>query len=60
MFLESIPIAATRTYVELVLRDAEIYRQLMTNSPRFAACTESQSPSSRKTLSNLRKNALLQ
>jgi soluble lytic murein transglycosylase len=41
MFLESIPIQATRTYVELVLRDAEIYRQLLTGSPRFAVCGES-------------------
>jgi len=38
MFLESIPIQATRSYVELVLRDAEIYRQLLTGSPRFAVC----------------------
>jgi soluble lytic murein transglycosylase len=38
MFLESIPIPATRSYVELVLRDAEIYRQLLTGSPRFAVC----------------------
>ena len=36
MFLESIPIPATRTYVELVLRDAEIYRQLLSGSPHFA------------------------
>jgi soluble lytic murein transglycosylase len=41
-FLESIPIPATRSYVELVLRDAEIYRQLLTRSPRFAACPGSQ------------------
>jgi soluble lytic murein transglycosylase len=38
IFLESIPISATRTYVELVLRDAEVYRQLMTGSPNFAKC----------------------
>jgi soluble lytic murein transglycosylase len=38
MFTESIPIPATRTYVELVLRDAEIYRQLMGGSPHFAQC----------------------
>jgi soluble lytic murein transglycosylase len=38
MFLESIPIPATRTYVELVLRDAEIYRELLSGSPHFAAC----------------------
>ena len=38
MFLESIPIPATRTYVELVLRDAEIYRQLLSGSPHFAVC----------------------
>lgn len=40
MFLESIPIPATRSYVELVLRDAEVYRQLLTSSPRFAVCGE--------------------
>ena len=45
MFLESIPIPATRTYVELVLRDAEIYRQLMMDSPRFAECEESKTGS---------------
>jgi soluble lytic murein transglycosylase len=38
MFLESIPIPATRTYVELVLRDAEVYRQLLSGSPHFATC----------------------
>jgi len=37
-FMESIPIPATRTYVELVLRDAEIYRRLMSGSWRFATC----------------------
>jgi soluble lytic murein transglycosylase len=41
MFLESIPIQATRSYVELVLRDAETYRQLLTGSPRFAVCAAS-------------------
>ena len=41
LFLESIPIQATRSYVELVLRDAEIYRQLLAGSPRFAVCAES-------------------
>jgi soluble lytic murein transglycosylase len=40
MFLESIPIPATRTYVELVLRDAEIYRQLLSGSPHFAECPQ--------------------
>jgi soluble lytic murein transglycosylase len=43
-FLESIPIPATRTYAELVLRDAEIYRQLLTGSPRFAMCPGSKVP----------------
>jgi soluble lytic murein transglycosylase len=38
MFLETIPIPATRIYVELVLRDAEIYRQLLSGSPHFAQC----------------------
>jgi len=40
-FVESIPIATTRIYVEMVLRDAETYRQLSTGSPRFAVCAES-------------------
>ncbi len=43
-FLESIPIPATRAYVELVLRDAEIYRQLMNGSPHFAECNTGQPP----------------
>jgi soluble lytic murein transglycosylase len=38
-FLEAIPIRATRIYVEAVLRDAAIYRQLLTGSAKFAACT---------------------
>jgi soluble lytic murein transglycosylase len=38
IFLESIPIPATRSYVELVLRDAEVYRQLLTGSAHFAVC----------------------
>jgi len=37
-FLESIPIASTRAYVEHVLRDAAIYRQLLTGSASFADC----------------------
>ncbi|MGA3325831.1 MAG: transglycosylase SLT domain-containing protein [Terriglobia bacterium] len=44
MFLESIPIPATRTYVELVLRDAEIYRQLLSGSPHYAECPQAQAP----------------
>ena len=39
LFLESIPFSATRIYTEAVLRDAEIYRQLMSGSPRFAQCS---------------------
>ncbi len=42
VFLESIPIPATRTYVELVLRDAVIYRQLLSGSPHFAVCPKAQ------------------
>lgn len=38
-FLEAIPIRATRVYVESVLRDAAIYRQLLTGSARFAMCS---------------------
>ncbi len=37
-FLESIPIPATRIYVEKVLRDAGIYRRLMTGAPVFRKC----------------------
>jgi soluble lytic murein transglycosylase len=37
-FLEAIPIHATRAYVEAVLRDAAIYRQLLTGAAKFAAC----------------------
>ena len=43
-FLESIPIPATRIYVEQVLRDAEIYRQLLTGSPHFAKCAQGNLP----------------
>jgi soluble lytic murein transglycosylase len=42
MFMESIPISATRAYVEMVLRDAEIYRQLLSGSPHFAQCGAAQ------------------
>jgi soluble lytic murein transglycosylase len=38
-FLEAIPIRATRVYVESVLRDAAIYRQLLTGSAKFAMCS---------------------
>ena len=37
-FLEAIPIHATRAYVEAVLRDAAIYRQLLTGSAKLAIC----------------------
>jgi soluble lytic murein transglycosylase len=37
-FLESIPIASTRVYVEAVLRDAEIYRQLRAGAASFKKC----------------------
>ncbi len=37
-FLESIPIPATRVYVEAVLRDKGIYRQLLSGSAQFAKC----------------------
>ncbi len=43
IFLESIPIPATRTYVELVLRDAAIYRELLSGAPHFATCPQMQS-----------------
>jgi soluble lytic murein transglycosylase len=37
-FLETIPIPATRTYVEAVMRDAGIYRQLRDGSAKYARC----------------------
>jgi len=44
-FLESIPILATRGYVERVLRDAAIYRQLLTGTAKFADCRLASAPS---------------
>ena len=38
-FLESIPIPATRAYVEAVLRDAGVYRELAAGTAHFAVCT---------------------
>jgi soluble lytic murein transglycosylase len=40
-FLESIPIPATRGYVERVIRDAAVYRKLLTGTARFADCRTS-------------------
>ena len=37
-FMETIPIPATRGYVEAVLRDAAIYRQLLGGTAKFAKC----------------------
>lgn len=37
-FLETVPFRETRFYVEAVLRDAEIYRRLMTSSVKFRKC----------------------
>jgi len=37
-FVESIPFPETRTYVQTVLRDQVVYRQLMAGKPRFKAC----------------------
>ena len=37
-FVESIPFAETRAYVEAVLRDAEVYRRLMTDNLKFKPC----------------------
>jgi len=44
-FLETIPIPATRAYVEAVLRDAGIYRRLLDGSARFAKCQGAGIPS---------------
>jgi len=43
-FVETIPIPSTRGYVEWVLRDSAIYRQLMTGKVRFASCGSDASP----------------
>jgi len=37
-FTEAIPIPATHAYVEAVLRDAAIYRQLLSGTAKFARC----------------------
>lgn len=37
-FFETLPFAETRLYIENVLRDAEIYRQLLTGKAQFAEC----------------------
>jgi soluble lytic murein transglycosylase len=58
MFLESIPIPVTRTYVELVLRDAEIYRQLLSGSPRFAECPQAQASAPPRTTSVTRGTSI--
>jgi soluble lytic murein transglycosylase len=46
-FLETIPIPSTRAYVEAVLRDAGIYRQLLDPSAKYASCR--QGPGQRST-----------
>jgi soluble lytic murein transglycosylase len=38
VFVESIPFPETRTYVETILRDQVIYRQLMAGKPKFKPC----------------------
>jgi soluble lytic murein transglycosylase len=40
-FLETIPIPSTRIYVERVIRDAAVYRKLMTGMASFAPCRDS-------------------
>lgn len=37
-FLEAIPIPATRAYVEAVVRDGTIYKELIAGSPKFLNC----------------------
>jgi soluble lytic murein transglycosylase len=37
-FVESIPFPETRAYVETILRDAAVYRRLMTEKPKFRPC----------------------
>lgn len=43
-FVETIPIPSTRGYVEWVLRDATIYRHLMTGPTKFAPCRSDATP----------------
>ncbi len=40
-FMETIPIPSTRIYVERVIRDAAVYRKLMTGTASFAPCHDS-------------------
>jgi len=37
-FVETIPLRETRFYVQTVLRDAEVYRQLLSGSAKFMKC----------------------
>ena len=37
-FLESVPFRETRYYVEALLRDAAIYRQIMTGAAAYKRC----------------------
>ncbi|MGH9468734.1 MAG: transglycosylase SLT domain-containing protein [Terriglobia bacterium] len=39
-FIESIPFTDTRAYVELVLRDAQMYRSILTGAATFRKCGE--------------------
>lgn len=41
-FLETIPFTDTRAYVELILRDAEIYRKILTGTAHFSHCNPEQ------------------
>jgi soluble lytic murein transglycosylase len=43
-FLETTPFADTRAYVEAILRDVAIYRQLLSGTARFAPCDLSSPP----------------
>ncbi len=42
LFLETIPFTDTRAYVELILRDAEIYRAILTGTAKFSRCNREQ------------------
>lgn len=37
-FVETVPIEETRAYVQTVVRDAEVYRELLTGKVEFARC----------------------
>ena len=54
-FVETVPFTQTREYIQIVLRNADIYRQLYANeklAPSVAAVAKSATPASRVSYSN--------